>query len=384
MRYNTFLENYRVFTQGNETPELIHLWCGLSALAGAIEKRMWIDQKFFKLYLNLYVLLLAPAGVAAKSTSMGIALRMLKKASLNIMEGSILKEKIVEDMEELQKPFNFKGGTFTHSSVTFVSNELNVLLASGTDMVKFLVDIYDRDDTYVYKTKNSGTYEIPYPYFNMISAVVPQWFKENMCSDLGATGLLARFIIVYEEQKRQKVPLVEITEEQYEAERRCMEIIYALTQMHGELKMTQEARDYFCDWYMKQDSNVSQDYRLNAYYERRNKIHILKIAALMALGDLRTEMDVIDLERAIHLLERTEARMRLAYILNGGNKLTPYIHEVLNAIEAHGGKLPIHEVVQMLYTELDIDDVKKLMVTMEEMHVVRKELTGDKKCLVKI
>ena len=383
MKYNAFLENYRRYTQGNETPELIHIWCGLAALAGAIEKRMWIDQKFFKLYFNLYILLLAPAGVAAKSTSMGIALKMLKEAGLNIMEGSILKEKIIEDLETLERSYAAPTGNFNHSSVTFVSNELNVLLASGVDMIKFLVDIYDRDDTYVYKTKKSGSYEIKYPYFNMLAAAVPQWFGDNMATDMGATGLLARFIIIYEEQKRGKVPRLRITPEQEEARARCMDTIYALTQMHGEMGITPEAEEFFCTWYMKQDSNVSNDYRLNSYFERRNKIHILKVAALMALGDVRTQIEVIDFERAIHLLERTEVKMRLAYIMSGGNKLTPYIHQVLNMLDKNKGRMPMFEIVQLLYHELDIEDVKKLISTMEDMHAVKKVITEDGKWLVK-
>lgn len=376
MKYCNFLENYRTFTTGNETPEIIHLWCGLSALAGAVEKRVWIDQKFFKLYMNLYILILAPAGVAAKSTSMSIALRMLKDAGMNIMEGSILKEKIIEDMEVIEKTFAAPTGDFKHSSLTFVANELNVLLSSGVDMIKFLVDIFDKDDTYVYKTKKSGSYEIKYPYFNMLTAAVPQWFGESIASDLGSTGLLARFIIVYEEHKRSKVPMPEITKKQEDARARCMDTIYALTQMYGEMKMSKEAHDFFCSWYMLQDSNISNDYRLNSYFERRNKIHILKVASLMALGDLRQEIEVIDFTRAIHLLEKTEVKMRLAYVLSGANKLTPHIHQILNMLDKKGGKIKMSDVVQMLYHELDIEDIKKLISTMEDMneaHKVRKE-----------
>lgn len=77
------------------------------------------------------------------------------------MEVYITKEKIIEDMLDKVKSFNLPdGSTFPNTPVTFVSNKLNVLLSSGADMVKFLVDIWDRDESYQYKTKNAGTYEI--------------------------------------------------------------------------------------------------------------------------------------------------------------------------------------------------------------------------------
>jgi len=95
MEYCAFLEHYRKYSSGNETPELMHLWVGLSVLAGACEKRLWIDQGYFRLYLNLYVILLAPAGVCAKSTSMDLGAKLLKEAGYTTMEGSITKEKII-------------------------------------------------------------------------------------------------------------------------------------------------------------------------------------------------------------------------------------------------------------------------------------------------
>ena len=65
--------------------------------------------------------------------------------------------------------------TFPHCSITYLSDELKTLLTSGSEMGTFLVDIWGRDDLYVYKTKNSGQTEIPYPYFNLLTAAVPQW-----------------------------------------------------------------------------------------------------------------------------------------------------------------------------------------------------------------
>lgn len=380
MKYNNFLENYRVYSKGNETPELIHLWCGLSALAGAAEKKLWIDQKFFKLYFNLYVLLIGPPGVVAKSTSMGLALKMLKECGYYTIEGSVLKEKIIEDMEALEKPSDVG---FSHSSVTYIANELNVLLSSGVDMVKFLVDIYDRDDSYVYKTKKSGQYEIPYPYFNMMAAAVPNWFGDYVSSDMGSTGFLARCIVVYEEQKRGQFPKIIYEQDQIEARARCVENLFAISQMKGEVTLDKEAEDFFCAWYMKQKPNPTNDHRINSYIERRNKIHVLKIAGLMAIGDIRQRITITDLERAIHILEWTEKKMRLAYLIAGSNKLSPFIHQVIKILDDNNGRFEMTQLVRTLSTDIDIDDIKKLISTLQDMDEARVLSKGGQKWLIK-
>lgn len=376
MKYNEFLENYRIYTQGNETPEIMHLWCGLSTLAGAAEKKLWIDQEFFKIYLNQYVVLVGPPGVVAKSSSMGLGMKMLKEAGYHVLEGSVLKEKIIEEMETFEKQCDLG---FTHSSLTFVANELNVLLSSGVDMIKFLVDIYDKDESYVYKTKRSGQYEIPGPYFNMISAAVPQWFGEYIASDLGSTGFLARCIIVYEEYKRGKYPRLRVTDEQKQARARCMEILYALSQMAGEVTLSKEADQFFYDWYMRQPTNPTTDYRINSYFERRNKIHLLKVSGLMALGDMRQEIHEKDMEAAVDILTWTEKKMRLAYIIAGNNKLAPYIYQVQTILEDNGGKIQIKELMRILTNDLDIEDIRKLLSTLEGMdEAVTKSARGEK------
>ena len=380
MQYSDFIENYRVYSSGNETPEIMHIWSGLSALAGACEKRMWIDQHFFQLYLNLYVILIGPAGVVAKSTSMGLALKMLKEAGFNVLEGAVLKEKIIEDMEAMvrESPLGFQ-----HASVTYVANELNVMLSSGVDMVKFLVDIYDKGDSYVYKTKKSGQYEIPHPAFNMIAAAVPQWFGDYVASDLGSTGFLARCIIVYEEEKRGSYPKLRYTEEQKVARQKCMEIIYAVSQMNGEVPMSKEADDYFCEWYNNQKHAPTRDYRINSYIERKNKIHVLKIAALMAIGDLRQEITELDIKRSVDLLDWTEKKMRLAYVIAGANKLAPYIHQIISIMESNGGKMDVQEVVRTFCHELSIDEIRELMTTVEDMGEAKRVKEGRKTWLEK-
>jgi hypothetical protein len=368
VKYTEFLENYRLYTQGNETPEIIHIWCGLSALAGAAEKKLWINQQMFNLYFNLYIILVGPPGVVAKSTSMGLALKMLRECGYHTMEGSVLKEQIIAEMEALEKP---SPAGFNHCSVTYVSNELNVLLSSGIEMVKFLVDIYDREERHVYKTKKSGQYEISYPYFNLISAAVPQWFGDYVTSDMGSTGFLARAIVVYEEQKRGRFPKIIYNEDQKEARAKCVEMLYAIGQMYGEVTITPEADEFYSEWYMKQKFNPTYDYRINSYLERKNKIHVLKIAGLMAIGDMRQVIDTVDLERAIYLLENTEKKMRLAYLIAGSNKLAPFMHQVMNILEKTNGMVKMTELIRILSTDLDIDDIRKLISTLQDMDEVK-------------
>lgn len=379
MQYCKFLEEYRKFTSGNETPELIHLWVGMNTLAGACEKRIWIDQGLFRLYLNLYVLLVAPAGVCAKSTSMDIGAKLLREAGYSVMDGATTKEKIIDDMVGLIKSVTMPNGTvYNHAPVTFVANELNVLLSTGADMIKFLVEIWDRETHYSYKTKNSGVYEIPYPYFNFIAAAVPQWFGNSIAGDLGATGFLARCIIVYQEKKRKKVPRVRFTDEQRIARDNCLNMLISMTEIYGMVKFTPEADEFYDAWYMLQDPLPTDDYRMTGYIERRTKSHILKIAALMAIGDGRDTVEVLDFERAIHLITETEKYMRKAYVIAGTNPHAAHIHHIVSMLRATPGqRMLLQDIVRAVYTEISSSDFKVIIEQMESMSFIVRESCGN-------
>lgn len=371
MQYCEFLENYRLFTEGNETPEMMHLWCGLSGLAGAAEAKFWIDQNFFKLSLNLYVILLGPAGTVSKSIAMKPVLDMLKEVGLSTMDGEVIKQKIIEDIESMVKETPVGDSIIQHASVTYVADEFNVLLSAGIDMTQFLTEMFSKKEL-VYKTKKSGQYIVPNPFLNILGAAVPQYFGPYIASDMAATGLLARCIIVYEEEKRGKYPEPTYEPYQEKARQRCMEILYHITQMSGEITRSKEASQYYRDWYMEQDTTASGDHRINAYDERKVKAHTLKVAALMALGDSRQEIYEEDMKRAINILDEIEPKMRLAYAISGNNKLSPYIHRILNIIDDHGGKVGISKLMQMFSQDLSLDEFKELSSTVIEMGKAKK------------
>jgi len=379
-----FLDRYLVYTAGNETPEIMHLWVGLSTLAGCAERRVWLDFGFFPLYFNLYVVLVAPAGVCSKSTSIDYGLDILKAAGYEVLEDAATKEKIIVEMAERVKGFEPKEGrsVFLHSSVTFVATELNMLLATGAETVKFLVTIWDKRDSYSYKTKSSGEFEIPNPYFNLLSAATPEWFATCLGDDITNTGFLARCIIVFENKRRASVPFVEITDEQKKAKAELIQMALEIGKFFGPLKVEDDAKQFYSEWYRSQPLPDGEDYRIAGYLVRKQKIFVLKVASLLALGDLRTTVTVDDIKTALDIFDRTEAKMRLAFIASGRNRLAYVATRIVELLLSSGGKMKLSDVVQRFYHEVDANDMKQILLMLEQMKVARRVSEGGEPHLV--
>jgi hypothetical protein len=378
MKYCQFLEHYREYTQGNETPENVHLWLGLSAIAGTAGKQYWLNRGFFNVYLNLYILLLGPPGVISKSTSMDTCAEMLEDVDAIVYSGSITKAKLVEDMmESIDECHLDDGESFQHCSVTFLADEFNSLLASGgSDIVKFLTEIYSKDKVYKDRTKHQGQYTIPYPFVNLVGNLVPDWFGKNLANDISATGLLARFIPIYEDTTRGKFSKTIVTDKQLQARHRALEILFKIKSSSGEMKLSKDAEEFYDEWYNKQIIDVTEDSRISDYLVRKIKTHSLKVAGLMALGDLKTTIDAQDLKRAIHILDKVDPKLRLAYMMAGANPYAIHINRTLKVIEANEGKVSIKTVARMLRGDLDNDGFKSVIEQIETMGYARQILKG--------
>ena len=57
-----FLDAYKIFAQGNEASPLFHEWAGINVLSAAVSRRVFFDQNYFKIYANMYVVLVGEPG----------------------------------------------------------------------------------------------------------------------------------------------------------------------------------------------------------------------------------------------------------------------------------------------------------------------------------
>ena len=58
-----WISDFMEYTQGSPTPEIFRLWSAITAVSGALERRVWIETAQSKLYPNLFTLLVAPPGI---------------------------------------------------------------------------------------------------------------------------------------------------------------------------------------------------------------------------------------------------------------------------------------------------------------------------------
>ena len=64
-----WLKTYVAHMRFNEAPSSFHFWVGVGTIAGALRRKVWTDHLTYQYTPNFYIILVAPPGVATKSTA---------------------------------------------------------------------------------------------------------------------------------------------------------------------------------------------------------------------------------------------------------------------------------------------------------------------------
>jgi len=365
--FSDWLKAYTEWNSISEAPPSFHYWVGVSVIAGALRRRVWIDQLKFQWTPNFYIVLVAPAGVVTKSTAIRIGINLLRqvdgiKFGPASMTWQALTEAISEAQEliPLEKPQHngvptadqlLDAPMLPMSPITCSVNELGTFLdPSDQKLVDVMTDLWDGQlETWEHKTKTQGTTTIENPWINLIAATTPSWLSHNVPESMVGGGLTSRIIFIHATHKHQHIPFpAELvpTAEHEEIERRLVEDLQQISEILGEYKPTKEAIEWVSDWYKNDIWNPDKDRpehlasgRFDGYIARK-QTHLMKIAMVLAASQrdelIITEHDVIKAER---LLSRAELDMAKVFESIGSSDENKNVTHITSFLRGYGGKL---------------------------------------------
>jgi hypothetical protein len=204
-----WLKSYCQYTSASEAPLDFHFWVGVSTVAGALRRQVWIDQLLFKWVPNFYIIFVGPPGIVTKSTTLSIGYALLSKVpGVHFGPDSVTWHGLGKKFETAFEYKVYKNGgvdmKIPMSPLTCSISELGTFLRpDDKGLVSFLTDIWDgKDRPFSHATKDSGEITIENPWLNVIGATTPTWMANNFPPSLLSEGIGSRVVFVYGDTKR--------------------------------------------------------------------------------------------------------------------------------------------------------------------------------------
>jgi hypothetical protein len=279
----------------------MHFWAGVSAIAGALRRRVWLDMAYFKWTPCFYIILVAPPGIVSKSTTAGISMNLLRQVpGIKFGPDVVTWQALVKSFAESHEQFAYNGDYHTMSAITIESSEFgNLFNPQDREMVDLFVTLWDSKEGTLQKiTKMSGNDLIQNPWINVIACTTPSWIAGNFPDYLVGGGFTSRCLFVYAEEKEKYVPYPSL-----EVPANLRHVAQALTQdleriaveLCGPYVLDSSAIEWGKKWYESHYRNrpASLDDERFGGYLARKQTHIHKLAMVMAAAT-RSELVISD------------------------------------------------------------------------------------------
>lgn len=348
-RLDNWLKSYLEYTSTSESPEVFHFWTGVSTIAAVLKRRVWIDQRYFEWTPNFYIIFVAPAGVASKSTTISIGTSLLREIDgVCFGPDSGTWQAIGKSLMEAQEYVPLIAGQLDGeleqmSCITCAVGELGTFLDfSDRKLIDTLTSLWDgQRGTFEHRTATAGNILIGNPWINIISGTTPAWLRKNVPEEAIGGGFASRVIFVFGDKKRQLVPYPALVGESREFDRMRQDLIHDLrdmSQMLGEQLLTPEAVKWGTEWYEQHWQHKDIDMASQRYdgYRARKQTHVHKLAIVIAAAE--SSRGIIDREHLIQaerLVTSMEADMIKVFESIGVAPTSRNMLEILNFLNTY-------------------------------------------------
>jgi len=339
-----WLSAYMEYSQFSEAPDKFHFWTGVSAIAGALRRRVWIDMGYFQWTPNFYIIFVAPPGIVSKSTTASIGMNLLRKVpGVHFGPDTVTWQALAQALAASTEMFPYEGMEHPMSAITIESSEFgNFLNPADREMVDMLVSLWDsRQGTYKKSTKTMGDDIIENPWINVIACTTPAWISGNFPDYMIGGGFTSRCVFVYGEKKRQYIayPQDHIPSTfEHQRDQLIHDLEHISVNLVGRFTLTKEAKTWGEEWY-EEHYTTGLESTLNndkfAGYLARKQTHIHKLAMILsasARDDLVITKDT--LSAANDVVTTLEQDMPLVFSQIGMDVAAKQTTSILGTIRA--------------------------------------------------
>lgn len=288
--YEDWLTAFCDYASYGEAPRKMYFWVGVSAVAGALRRRVWIDQTYFRWHPNFYIILVAPPGIVSKSTTASIGMSLLRDVpGIKFGPDVVTWQALITAFSESTEGFELDGSFHTMSAITIESSEFgNLLNPQDKEMVDLLVNLWDsRQGAFEKRTKMSGNDTVINPWINIVACTTPSWIASNFPEYMIGGGFTSRCLFVYASEKEKYVayPGLETPSTLGDTKMKLIQDLeHIAMNLAGEYTLHPEAVSWGRSWYeahFKTKPANLDDERFGGYVARK-QTHIHKLAMVLA------------------------------------------------------------------------------------------------------
>ncbi len=357
-----------------EIPGLFVLWTAISTVASVLGRDCFIDQGYFVVYPNLYIVLVAGSAWCKKSTAIMLSYNALKSMSnyVNILSQKMTPEALIGALSNLEA--KDAKTIVTDASGVAIVDELSTLIDMNSfksGLISVLTKLYDCTD-FEYMTRKMGIEYVRNSCISILGGSTLEWIRESVPKVAIGGGFTSRIVFVFQNEPSGDVAWPKLDEKN---QKRWEDIIHDLDEvsnMRGSFSLTPAALKLYELEYsrFKKYSVLATNRNLSGYAGRR---HIIVLKVSMVMSASRNDKRLIeehDVKNSLIALSFVERAMPQVLQSIASEFVGNVCEEVLFAI-VNRNTIPRSELISQMKNRLTSAQLDVIVTTLVEEKVVQ-------------
>lgn len=373
-----WIDKFLQATDELSSPHIFKKWAGILAIAGALERKVWVKTMGSPLYPNLYVVLVAPPGVGKTELTWRVRDLWDGLDGHYVANSSVTKASLIDNLVEANRRViqpQQDPPVFQFNSLLVSSNELGVLIpAYENSFMNTLTDLYDGKSYSESRRTKDLRIKIDRPNLNILAACTPAYLRETLPPGAWDQGFLSRVLLIYSGEQQLTSLFAEQTLDM-EMSDELKEHLCSIGERVGQIKFTREAARYIDSWHLGGQAPRPDHPRLQHYNTRRTS-HLLKLSMVMCMSaSAKAVIEKEHIQRALDFMIEAEFYMAdifKAMTSGGDSKIIEDTYHHLYSLYMAGGKTPIgqHRLVAFLQERTPAHNIVRILEVMEKSKMI--------------
>ena len=320
-----WITEFLSYTDGVPSPEIFRLWSAITAVSGALERRVYANTGRGRIYPNLFTLLVGPPAAGKSQAISPVAALWMQAIQLlppteqfHIAPDNVTKAALVDALSRARGQRLFKanditpGGLMEWHSMFIASPEFGVLIPRhDLEFLSVLNHIYDnppyyREERRTLEGKNPDIFN---PQLTILAGTQPDYLNSILPPEAWGMGFTSRIIMVYASTPPKIDLFAEETPGREKTAQGLARRLAGLSSLTGHFSWTAESKGALAEWYSSGMAPAPEHVSLTHYLGRRI-LHMVKLCMISAASRGESmEITGEDFSRAKGWLLEVEALM---------------------------------------------------------------------------
>jgi hypothetical protein len=379
-----WVDEFMRLTDHLPSPELFRKWGAISAIAGVLERKVWVRTMKMELYPNLYVILTGPPATGKSVVASRVEDLWRSIQGLHVAPKSVSKASLMDSLAEAKRSKVYINGNdskhLNFNSLLVNAGELGVFIPTyDSEFMNALTYIWD-GEPYEEKRRSKDLHiNIPKPQLNILGGTTPSYLNATIPEGAWDQGFLSRTFLIFSGEG----VMTDIFSEESPDENKQFALrsdLRAISDLIGQFAFLPEAMEAIREWHLA-GGPPRPDHPKLVYYVSRRTQQLLKLCMIASAS--RSDERIItgdDYLRALGWLLEAEVSMEdifKAIASRGDGKIMEEAwHFLYKVWTARQEPIAEHRLINFLSEQVPAYNVMRIIEMMERGHQIQKGITN--------